>query len=447
MTVTASTDHPPRRPAPSLGDLTRASARVAAQSFGGPAGQVAVMHRIFVDELRWISGERFTHALGFCMLLPGPEAQQLATTIGWQLHGVRGGLVAGGLFVLPGFLSIWALSLLYWSLPEVAWVGGALFGLQAAALALIAEAALRLGRRVLHGRALRALALLSLVTMTFTSTPFPLIVIGAGALGMVGARRWPGLFAHAEAAAPPQAARPPLGPTVRTAGLWLLLWLGPVAALSLALGGDHVLAVLARFFSGAATVTFGGAYAVLGYVAQHAVEVHGWLTPEEMLDGLSMAETTPGPLIQVVQFVGFLAAARAPGPLHPMVAGTLGAVVTTWVTFAPSFLWIFAGAPYLEWLRGDPRLRVALSCVSAAVVGVIAHLGLWMALRVCFAAQETVRGPAGLRLHLPVPESVDLAAVVIAALAAIALLRLHLGAPRTLLGAVGLGVAWALLRG
>ncbi|MBL8618266.1 MAG: chromate efflux transporter [Deltaproteobacteria bacterium] len=438
-------------PSPSLSEATQAYLRVAAQSFGGPAGQVAVMHRILVDEKGWISEERFLHALGFCMVLPGPEAQQLATYVGWSLHGVRGGLIAGGLFVLPGFLSILALSVLYTQLPQSLWVSGALFGLRAAALALILEAGLRIGGRVLKNNVMRVVCGLAFLLMLSDAAPFPLIVLGAGMVGLLGARLRPAAFLVVGSATPagddPARTRPPFSAALITALTWLTLWLGPVLGLSFALGEAHVLTQLAQFFAGAATVTFGGAYAVLAYVAEQAVEVRGWLSAAEMLDGLSMAETTPGPLIQVVQHVGFLAAWRQPAGLPPLLAGVIGAVVTTWVTFAPSFLWIFTGAPYIEWLRGDPRLRAALSTVSAAVVGVIAHLGVWLTLHVCFTEVQTLSLGLGLGLKRPVLSSVDLPALGIASLAAVALLRFHLGAPRTLLGAVLLGLVWSLLRG
>ncbi|MCK6507752.1 chromate efflux transporter [Myxococcota bacterium] len=448
---------------PTLREATAVWLRVAALSFGGPAGQIAVMHRILVDEKRWIGEARFLHALNYCMLLPGPEAQQLATYVGWLLHGTRGGLVAGWLFVLPGFLSILALSLLYTSFGHLDPVAGLFFGLKAAVLAVVVEAVQRIGKRVLKNGAMVAVAVASFVGIFFFGLPFPLLVLGAGLVGAVGDRFRPDLFEVVKGHAAPgggsggglldhqldgvAAARPSTRSTLRTAGTWLVLWGTPVVAIHLALGTDHVFSQLGRFFSAVATVTFGGAYSVLAYVAQQAVEHHGWLSAGEMLDGLGMAETTPGPLIQVVQFVGFLAAFREPGALSPLAAGVLGSVLTTWVTFAPCFLWIFTGAPYIEWLRGNRRLTAALSTITAAVVGVVLNLAIWFALHVAFGRVELWQGPLGFRLQLPDPATIDLPAVGIAALAFLATFRLHLGMIRTLLGAAVLGVAWTLLSG
>jgi chromate transporter len=435
--------------------------RVALQSFGGPAGQVAVMHRILVDEKRWISERRFLHALNYCMLLPGPEAQQLATYVGWLLHGTRGGLLAGCLFVLPGFLAILALSILYAAYQQVALVEALFFGLKAAVLAVVVEAVLKIGRRVLKNGLMVALAALAFVAIFFFGVPFPLLIVGAGLLGMVGQRVRPELFVapaphspqgsaagteavdtrlDARAAAPPR-----VGATLRTAALWLAIWLIPVALVLATLGDAHVFSRIGTFFSTAALVTFGGAYAVLAYIAQQAVETYHWLTPAEMLDGLGMAETTPGPLIQVVQFVGFMAAWRDSGGLSPLTAGFLAAVLTTWVTFAPCFLWIFVGAPYIEALRGNQRLTAALSAITAAVVGVILNLAVWFAVHVVFAEVGEAHGPLGFRLLLPVWSTVDPAAVVIAALSFYALLRLRLGMLLTLLGAAAIGTIWKLL--
>ncbi len=413
--------------------------RVGLQSFGGPAGQIAVMHRILVEEKRWVSEHRFLHALNYCMLLPGPEAQQLATYIGWLLHGTRGGLVAGGLFVLPGFLSILAISYLYAAFQGVGVVAALFFGLKAAVLAVVVEAVLKIGRRVVRNAAMLAIAALAFVGIFFFAVPFPWIVGGAAIIGLVGGAIRPRTFivirphALAEGAAGvvdslldeqrPEHTRPRTGRALRVLVVCALLWLVPVATLAAVLGATHVFVLEGVFFSKAAVVTFGGAYAVLAYIAQQAVERFGWLQGGEMLDGLGMAETTPGPLIMVVQFVGFMGAYRNPGSLDPFVAGTIGAAITTWVTFVPCFLWIFLGAPYIEWLRGNQRLSAALSAITAAVVGVILNLAAWFALQLLFGEIRTLEGPLGMRLLVPTMATIDGAALAIAVGAAVALLR------------------------
>jgi chromate transporter len=444
----------------SFGEAVHVWVRVAANSFGGPAGQIAVMHRILVDEKRWISEGRFLHALNYCMLLPGPEAQQLATYIGWLLHGTRGGLVAGGLFVLPGFLSILALSVLYVTYQDLPVVTGLFFGLKAAVLAVVVEAVVRIGRRVLKNALMVCVAATAFAAIFLFEVPFPAVVVGAGVLGLVGDRFRPDLFEIVEVRGPVAGAgllddvfdqatpvQPSLGVTLRTVATWLAIWLVPVGLLVGVLGPDHTMSRLGTFFSTVATVTFGGAYSVLAYVAQQAVEQHGWLAPGEMLDGLGMAETTPGPLIQVVQFVGFLAAWRDPGALSPLAAGVLGAVLTTWVTFAPCFLWIFAGAPYIEWLWGNRRLTAALSTITAAVVGVVLNLAVWFAVHVAFGEVSEREGPLGARLLVPVWATVDPMVVLIALGTMVALLRFHTGMLRTLFGAAAVGVVWELLGG
>ncbi len=430
-------------------------ARVAALSFGGPAGQIAVMQRILVDEKRWVSEERFLHALNYCMLLPGPEAQQLATYVGWLLHRARGGLVAGLLFVLPGFVSILALSVLYAELGDTAVVAAIFFGLKPAVLAIVVEALIRLGRRALRSTAKVLIAAAALTSIFVFEVPFPWIVVGAGAIGWLGgAWRVLGLSSPDRAASGADPAtsdaaaaeRPALGRSVRVALLWLAVWWAPVLALWALLGAESVYVREGLFFSKASVVTFGGAYAVLAYIAQRAVEDFGWLAPGEMLDGLGMAETTPGPLIQVVQFVGFMGAYRNPGALEPIVAGVLGSVVTTWVTFAPCFLWIFLGAPYIEWLRGRKALSNALSAVTAAVVGVILNLALWFALHTLFSQVEEVSmGPA--RWLVPVWESVDPGALLIAVAAFVAIFGLRWGMLRTLLAGIVAGLVWTTIAG
>lgn len=394
---------------PGFGEATRAWVRVALLSFGGPAAQIAVMHRILVEERRWIDEPRFLHALNFCMLLPGPEAQQLATYLGWILHGVRGGLVAGLLFVLPGFLSILALSYLYVWLGDVPAIEGLLFGLKAAVLAIVLVALDRLRRRALQGHLLLFIAAASFAALFFLQLPFPLVILAAATLGL-----WRARHERFDDSAPPAAARPRR--VFATAALGLLAWLGPLVLLALLLGPHHVLSQVGRFFSQVAVVSFGGAYAVLTYVAQHAVEVQGWLSPAEMVDGLGLAETTPGPLIQVLQFVAFLAAWRDAAPFSPGIAGLLASIVATWATFAPCFLWIFLGAPWMDRLLGWPKLRGAMAAVGAAVVGAVLNLSLWFALHVLFArVSETHFGPV--RLLLPAPASADLPAMLFAVLA------------------------------
>lgn len=437
---------------PTLGEATRTWARIAALSFGGPAGQIAVMHRITVEEKRWLGDDRFLHALNFCMLLPGPEAQQLATYIGWLMHGVRGAVIAGGLFILPGVLAIMGLSWVYALWGDLGLVAGLFFGLKAAVLAIVVQAVVRIARRALKNTAMRVIAAAAFVAIFALGAPFPLIVAVAALTGFAGARAGLAAFAakgghravggtHVDDAGtllgaesaekPPSARRAALLAGLAALGLWLL----PVAALVLALGPGNVFADIALFFSKMAVVTFGGAYAVLAYVAQEAVGHYGWLAPGEMLDGLGMAETTPGPLIMVLQFVGFIAAYREAGGL---AAATAGGLLATWVTFAPCFAWIFLGAPWMERLRGNRALSSALSAVTAAVVGVVLNLAIWFALHVVW--REVTGWQAGpIRLDLPVMGSIDWAAAAMVALAILAVFRLRLGMVTVLAGAAVLG--------
>ncbi len=434
--------------------------RVAALSFGGPAGQIAVMHRILVDEKKWIGEARFLHALNYCMLLPGPEAQQLAVYIGWLLHRVRGGLVAGTLFVLPGFVAILALSYVYALFGNVGVVSGLFFGLKAAVLAIVLQAVVRVGSRALRNRVMVGLAAAAFAALFLFKVPFPAVVLAALAIGFVGGRAGLPAFlgaggqggsggglADAESAlgdVVPEHARPSIGWSLRISVIFLLLWLGPVVALLMTLGPQHVFSNIATFFSKMAVVTFGGAYAVLAYVAQQAVEGYGWLAPGEMLDGLGMAETTPGPLIQVVQFVGFMGAFRDPGGLDPLVAATLAAVLTTWVTFVPCFLWIFLGAPFAETIRGNRALSAALAAITAAVVGVILNLAVWFALHVWFAEMRVVGG-FGMRVEVPVWASASPTAILLTAAAIMAVFRLKLGMLPVLAicSAAGILIHWA----
>lgn len=406
--------------------------RVALTSFGGPAGQIAVMHRILVEEKRWISESRFLHALNYCMLLPGPEAQQLATYIGWLLHRLPGGITAGTLFVLPGFLSILGLSILYVTYQEVSLVQALLFGLKPAVIAIVVEAVIRIGKRALKNQVMVMVAGIAFVAIFFFNLPFPLIVLMAGVAGYVGSSRWAPLFVvpnkrdeHQEDDIIPHTP-PSFRSTIQTLFVWGTLWVLPLLLLVLWVGRDHVLVTEGLFFSQTAMVTFGGAYAVLGYVAQAAVDNYGWLNPGEMLDGLGMAETTPGPLIQVVQFVGFMGAYRNPAPFSPLMAGVLGSVITTWVTYIPCFLWIFLGAPYIEALRGNQKLNAALSTITAAVVGVILNLAVWFALHTLFGvvAEQWV---GVVRFYLPDWATLDPLSLGITVIAFVLLFRLKQG--------------------
>jgi chromate transporter len=432
-------------------------ARIAALSFGGPVGQIAVMHRILVDEKRWIGEERFLHALNYCMLLPGPEAQQLAAYIGWLLHKTKGGLVAGGLFVLPGFLCILGLSYLYVLLGHAPAIVGLFFGLKVAVLAVVIQAVVRVGSRALKNNVMRGIAAAAFVAIFFLGTPFPLIILTAAIIGYLGGRTGIAAFrgggGHGPASANvvhdrdtalgeglPDHVRPNLRWSLKISGAFLFLWLAPVAALLALLDPDNVFTHIATFFSQMAVVTFGGAYAVLAYVAQEAVGTYGWLRPGEMLDGLGLAETTPGPLIMVTQFVGFLAAFRASTGLPPLVAATLGAILTTWATFMPCFLWIFAGAPFIERLRGNQALSAALGAITAAVVGVILNLALWFAIHTLFREVRDVR-LGRIMFEAPVLGSLYVPALVLAIGAAIAVFRFKIGMIPVLTATSFVGVA------
>jgi chromate transporter len=435
--------------------------RIAMLSFGGPAGQIALMHRILVEEKRWISENRFLHALNYCMLLPGPEAQQLATYIGWLLHRTRGGLVAGGLFILPGFVSILILSFIYAGYQELIIVQAVFFGIKAAVLAVVIEAVLRIGRRALKNSYMYAIAGLAFGAIFFFDMPFPLIIAVAALVGLAGSRLNPQKFVVIKAHEPTVEGsrplvdamlddgggahtRPSLARTIRVAAFWLALWLLPLIVLVAALGSDNVFSQIGLFFSKLAVVTFGGAYAVLAYMAQEAVQNYGWLAPGEMLDGLAMAETTPGPLIQVVQFVAFMAAFRQAVGLDPFVAGLLASLLATWVTFVPCFLWIFAGAPYVESLRSNAALSAALSAITAAVVGVVLNLSVWFGLHVIFGEVNELHA-YGLRLHVPVVATINWASLALAAGALLATLRFHVGMIPVIGVSALLGVAWYLL--
>lgn len=445
-----------------LSEAVKVWARVAALSFGGPAGQIAVMHRIVVDEKRWVGEHRFLHALNYCMLLPGPEAHQLAIYIGWLLNKTKGGMTAGLLFVLPGFLSILALSYVYVIFGDVTAIEGMFFGLKCAVLAVVIQAVFRIGSRALKNDVMVAIAAAAFVAIFLFHIPFPLIIIGAGIIGYFGGRAGLEQFSPGGGHKSgqnliledkdsvlgediPVHAKPNLAWSLKVSGALAALWLVPVAALVLLLGWDNVFSKIGLFFSQMAVVTFGGAYAVLAYVAQAAVESYGWLRPGEMLDGLGMAETTPGPLIMVTQFVGFLAGYRDPATLSPLMAATLGAVLTTWVTFLPSFLWIFAGAPFIEKMRGNVALGGAMSAITAAVVGVILNLAIWFGLHILFSeVRMIVLGP--MTLEVPVLASLLWPSLGLTVVAAFAIFRLKLSIIATLAISATAGIVWALTR-
>jgi chromate transporter len=432
--------------------------RVAALSFGGPAGQIAVMHRILVEEKRWIGETRFLHALNYCMLLPGPEAQQLAVYIGWLLHRIPGGLVAGTLFILPGYVSLMVLSWLYAAYGEIGFVQALFFGLKAAVLAIVVEAVFKVGKRALKNRVMIGLAALSFISIFFFHVPFPLIILAAAFIGFVGNaagyKAFSGSLSHkegtGEAKEPaaidqafseqiPDHVRPSWSRAIKVSVICLVLWLGPVVTLVYMFGWDNVFSHIGLFFSKMAVITFGGAYAVLAYVAQQAVEYYHWLQPGEMLVGLGMAETTPGPLISVVQFVGFMAAFRHPEGLDPMMAAVLGGTLAKWTTFVPCFLWIFLGGPYIEALRGNKALTASLSAITAAVVGVILNLAVWFAIHTIFRDVEPVRAFL-FAFDAPKLSSVDPWALVFSLGAAVAIFWFQAGMILTLAACCAAGM-------
>jgi chromate transporter len=434
-------------PAPSIRELFETFGRIGLINFGGPAGQIALMHRVLVEEKAWIEEDSYLRALNFCTLLPGPEAQQLAIYVGWRLRGLAGGLIAGLLFILPGAAVVLALSILYAYAADLQPVNAAFLGVKAAVLAIVAEALLRVSRRALKGWFKPLIAACAFALLFVFSAPFPAVVLGAGVLGF-GAAAWrPDLLRLN----PPIGGPPPLISagamifrTIRTALAWAALWATPMVLIFLLLGRHHVLFEIGAFFAKLATVTFGGAYAVLSYMAQEAVNTHGWLKPGEMVDGLGLAETTPGPLILVTEFVGFLAAFRAPAPFYPLAAGIIGALLTLWMTFTPCFLWIFVGAPYMERLEHAQRLQGALAAITAAVVGVIANLTIWFALHVLF--HRFAPFSAGtVHIRLPDLASVDWPAAALTAVAAFLLFRLRLGVMKTLGVCIGLGLGLFLV--
>jgi chromate transporter len=451
------TTEPEERHGVSFRDAFWVWLRVAALSFGGPAGQIAVMHRILVEEKRWIGETRFLHALNYCMLLPGPEAQQLAVYIGWLLHRIPGGLVAGTLFILPGYISLMILSWLYAAYGEIGPIQALFFGLKAAVLAIVIEAVFRVGKRALKNRVMIGLAL-SFVMIFFFHAPFPLIILAATFIGFIGhaagLKAFSGSIGHGEAKGEtdepaaidrafaeqiPDHVRPSSTRAIKITVICLVLWLGPVVALVYAFGWDNVFSNIGLFFSKMAVITFGGAYAVLAYMAQQAVEYYHWLQPGEMLVGLGMAETTPGPLISVVQFVGFMAAFRHPGVLDPMVAGALGGTLAKWTTFVPCFLWIFLGGPYIEALRGNKALTASLTAITAAVVGVILNLAIWFAIHTIFREVEPIH-VFPFAFDAPKFTSVDPWALLLSVGAAVAIFRFKVGMIPTLLACCAAGM-------
>ncbi len=420
---------------PSFSEAARFWLKLGLISFGGPTGQIAIMHAELVERKKWVSEARFLHALNYCMLLPGPEAQQLATYLGWLLHKTWGGIVAGALFVLPSALLLWGLSYIYVAYGTLPWVAAIFYGLKPAVLAIVAAAVFRIGGKILTRGIMWALAALAFVGITFLHLPFPIIVLGGGIVGWIGGKFWPGQFlgsgSHGNSSALIEVnddtalhTKPTWSRALRVVTVCLLLWWLPVLAAGFWLGWNNTVFHQGVFFSKAAMVTFGGAYAVLPYVSQQAVGHYGWLTAGQMMDGLGLAETTPGPLIMVLQFVGFLGAWHQPGSLPPLVSATLGAAITTWTTFLPSFLWIFLGAPHIEQLRGNKTFASALAAITATVVGVMVSLAFWFGAHV---------------LH---PQTIDWFAVTVALLAFVALVRLKWPVIPVIASAALAGLIW-----
>jgi chromate transporter len=431
---------------PTFGEAFRFWLKLGFISFGGPAGQIAIMQTELVDRKRWISQSRFLHALNYCMLLPGPEAQQLAVYIGWLLHKTAGGIVAGSLFVVPSIFILWTLSFIYAAYGSVRWIAAIFYGFKPVVVAIVLAAVIRIGRKALRNEVMWAIALLAFVAIFFGGVAFPLIIVGAGLIGLAGGKIFPDKFDVISSSHKtnttnaigsvlddqhdaPEHTKPSLGRAIVVSLVWLLVWWTPVLIAAELLGTGHTVFKAGIFFSKAAVVTFGGAYAVLPYVAQHAVEHFQWLKPGQMMDGLGLAETTPGPLIMVLQFVGFMGGWNQPGNLAPIVAATFGALITTWVTFTPCFLWVFLGGPHIEQLRGNKRLAMTLSAVTAAVVGVILNLAVWFG------------------LHVIHPRSgVDWFAIVLSIVTLVALVRWKVGVIPVIVAGGMLGLIYSLIR-
>ncbi|PYK77441.1 MAG: chromate transporter [Verrucomicrobia bacterium] len=403
MNLQATPVEPDRRAAPSFAEAFKFWLKLGFISFGGPTGQIAIMQTELVEKKKWVSQSRFLHALNFCMLLPGPEAQQLAIYIGWLLHKTWGGIVAGAFFVIPSIFILWGLSFIYAAFGNIPWIAAIFYGLKPAVTAIVLTAVIRIGRKALKNEVMWTLAALAFIAIYFFKIPFPAIILSAGMIGFAGGLLWKSKFENASKENPtseasvisdeqesPAHARPNLSRAFWVSIVWLTLWLAPTLLIGALRGWDSTLFKEGLFFSKAAVVTFGGAYAVLPYVTQQALFHYGWLKPGQMLDGLGLAETTPGPLIMVLQFVGFMGAWQHPEGLPPLLAATIGALVTTWATFTPCFLWIFLGGPYIEQLRGNSRLTSTLSAITAAIVGVVLNLAVWFALHVFFPATGTI---------------------------------------------------------
>jgi chromate transporter len=431
-----------RYQAPSFGEAFRFWLKLGFISFGGPTGQIAIMQTELVEKKKWISQSRFLHALNFCMLLPGPEAQQLAIYIGWLLHKIRGGIVAGAFFVIPSIFVLWTLSYIYAAFGNLPWIAAIFYGLKPAVTAIVLVAVIRIGRKALKNFVMWALAAAAFVGIYFFKVPFPAIVLGAGVIGFLGGILWKDKFAvtaaHGEVEklsviSDEQESPPHTRPNFRRAVLvsmtCLALWLAPTIIAGVVRGWDSTLFKEGLFFSKAAVVTFGGAYAVLPYVAQQALFHYGWLKPGQMMDGLGLAETTPGPLIMVLQFVGFMGAWQHPEGLPPLLAATLAALLTTWATFTPCFLWIFVGGPHIEQLRGNEKLTNALSAVTAAIVGVILNLAVWFALHVFF----------------PGAGAIDWFAILLCVAAFVAMLRYKIDIIPVVLASGVLGLSFKIL--
>jgi chromate transporter len=433
---------PHRLGPPSFAEAFRFWLKLGFISFGGPTGQIAIMQTELVEKKKWISQSRFLHALNFCMLLPGPEAQQLAIYIGWLLHKIRGGIVAGAFFVIPSIFVLWVLSYVYAAFGNLPWIAAIFYGLKPAVTAIVTVAVIRIGRRALRNEVMWALAAVAFVAIYFFKVPFPAIVVGAGIIGFLGGQLWKNKFQTSpivqegatlsvisdDQESPPHT-KPNLRRAILVSAICLTLWLAPTIVAGVLRGWDSTLFKEGLFFSKAAVVTFGGAYAVLPYVAQQALFHYGWLKPGQMMDGLGLAETTPGPLIMVLQFVGFMGAWQHPEGLSPVVAATFGALLTTWATFTPCFLWIFVGGPHIEQLRGNQKLTSALSAVTAAIVGVILNLAVWFALHVFF----------------PKAGVIDWFAIVLCGAAFVAMLRYKIDIIPVVLGSGALGLVCKFL--
>jgi chromate transporter len=436
---------------PTFKEALRVWIKIAAYSFGGPAGQIAVMHKLLVEETKWISEKRFLHAMNYCMLLPGPEAQQLATYTGWLLHKTKGGLTAGLLFILPGFVSILILSILYAVFYDVAFVQAVFFGIKPAVLAIVIGAVIKIGKKSLKNELMYFIAISAFVAIFFFDVVFPLIVLSAAIIGMLFGsnskkQNQTEKVNIEEESAWLYSEKPNFIKALKKVAFWGTIWMVPLVIVFVVFGGNSVFFQEGIFFSKAALVTFGGAYSVLAYIAQKAVEDYGWLQPGEMLDGIGMAETTPGPLIQVVQFVGFMGAFRLAGDMNPLAAGVFASVLVTWVTFAPCFMFVFVGAPYIEYLRGNKRLTSALNGVTAAVTGVILNLGIWFSINTLFkTVNETHFGPV--KLIVPQLASIDYASLGITALSFFVYFILKWDMLKTILACVVAGIAWWIFSG